>query len=114
MKTVPCVITGTSQRTLDRLNDMEVRLRTAGIPTDYGFNDQGTMVVLTWERSQVSWGVVERGHVFALMSARTGNLRFGGGQVWAYGTYRDIKTYREAWAAISLAVEASRTTEVTA
>lgn len=101
-------ITGTSQRTLDQLNRMEALLRRAGVKTEYGFNDQQTLVSLTWERSRKGC-VIERGHVFALMSHRTGNLRFHGGQVWAYGVYTDIKTYRDAWNAVNLAVALART-----
>ena len=100
-------ITGTSQRTLDRLNRMEQLLRDAGIKTDYGFNEQGSVVVLNWERVR-NGCVIERGHLFAVMSDRTGNLRFCGGGVSAYGKYDEIRTYRDAWNAISLATEMAR------
>ena len=98
-------ITGTSQRTLDRLNRMEDCLRAAGLRTEYGIVDN--KVVLKWERIRHGF-VVETGHLFAVMGDRTGNLRFCGGTVSAGTLYEQIRTYREAWDAVGHAVERAR------
>lgn len=101
-------ITGTSQRTLDRFNRMELLLRQAGIKTEYSASEE--QITLTWQRIR-NGTVVERGDLWAFRSVRTGNLRFCGGGVAAYSGYDQIKTYRDAWNAINLATEMARRTE---
>lgn len=90
---------------LDRFNRMETVLRESGLKTEYSVT--ADEIVLTWERTR-NGTVIERGNLWALRSDRTGNLLFRGGGVAAYSKYDQIKTYRDAWTAISLATSMAR------